>query len=120
LKDDPIITPERVMFHGQVAFAVIAETREQARRAARLARFATAPSMPVIDVDDALVANTSVMADYAFTRGDVTDEISRSPREIAGEFRIGGQEHFYLEGQVALATPGEDGDVHVYSSTQHP
>ena len=47
----------------------------------------------------------------------------RSPRRrcrSAGTFHIGGQEHFYLEGQVALAVPGEDGAVLVYSSTQHP
>ncbi|HZP18754.1 MAG TPA: xanthine dehydrogenase molybdopterin binding subunit [Bauldia sp.] len=120
IRDDPAITGERVMFHGQVAFAVVAETRDQARRAARLGKFATAPAMPVIDVDDALVAGTSVLPDYAFTRGDPADEISRSPKEITGEFRMGGQEHFYLEGQVALAVPGEDGDMHIYSSTQHP
>jgi xanthine dehydrogenase large subunit len=34
--------------------------------------------------------------------------------------RIGGQDHFYLEGQIAFAIPGEDGDVLVHSSTQHP
>ena len=118
--DDPIITPERVMFYGQVLFAVVAETRDQARRAARLAKIVSAPGMPVIDVDDALVAGTTVLPDYKFERGDPTDEISRSAKEITGEFRIGGQEHFYLEGQVALAIPGEDGDMVVHSSTQHP
>ncbi len=34
--------------------------------------------------------------------------------------RVGGQDHFYLEGQISLAIPGEDGDVQVFSSTQHP
>jgi xanthine dehydrogenase large subunit len=118
--DDPAIALDRVMFYGQVLFVVLAETRDQARRAARLAKVATAPAMPVIDVDDAGVAGTTVLPDYAFVRGNPAEEIAAAPRDITGEFRIGGQEHFYLEGQVALAVPGEDGDMFVYSSTQHP
>jgi xanthine dehydrogenase large subunit len=120
IHDEPIISPDRVAFYGQVMFAVVAETRDQARRAVKLARMATAPSMPVIDVDDALVANSAVLPDYKFERGDVAEEVDRAPRRISGELRIGGQEHFYLEGQIALAVPGEDGDMTVYSSTQHP
>jgi xanthine dehydrogenase large subunit len=118
--DDPILTAERVNFFGQVLFAVVAETRGAARRAVRLAKIATAPTMPVIDVEDALVAQTTVLPDYVFERGEVTEEIGRAPRQLTGELRVGGQEHFYLEGQVALAIPGEDGDMFVYSSTQHP
>jgi xanthine dehydrogenase large subunit len=118
--DDPVITPDKVSFHGQVAFAVVAETRLQARRAVRLARIATAPTMPIIDVDDALVARATILPDYVFERGKVREEIDRAPRQASGELRVGGQEHFYLEGQVALAVPGEDGDMLVYSSTQHP
>src|SRR5258708_22784750 len=93
--DDPIITPERVMFYGQVLFAVVAETRDQARRAARLAKVVTAPGMPVIDVDDALRAGTMVLPDYAFVRGDPSDEITRSAKEITGDVRIRRQGHFY-------------------------
>lgn len=118
--DDPAITPEKVMFFGQVLFVVLAETRDQARRAVKLARIATAPGMPVIDVDDAIVADSMVLPDYAFVRGDPVAEIGSAPKYITGEFRMGGQEHFYLEGQVALAIPGEDGDVVIHSSTQHP
>ena len=120
VKDDPAIVAERIMFYGQVLFVVVAETRVQARKAAKLAKVTTAPAMPVIDVDDALVAGTTVLADYQFLRGEPGEEITRAPKEITGEFRIGGQEHFYLEGQVALAISGEDGDMLVHSSTQHP
>ena len=60
------------------------------------------------------------MPDYAFINGDAAKAIAAAPLRSAGKIRIGGQEHFYLEGQVALAVPGEDGAVLVYSSTQHP
>jgi xanthine dehydrogenase large subunit len=118
--DDPLIATDQVKFYGQVLFAVVADTRDQARRAARKARISTAPTMPTIDVDDALVADTKVLPDYVFERGEPGEEMIRAPKQITGEFRIGGQEHFYLEGQVALAIPGEDGDMFVHSSTQHP
>ncbi len=118
--DDALIAESQIMFYGQVLFVVVAETRLAARRAARLARIATAPTMPAIDVDDAIVAGTTVLDDYKFERGEPIEELERSPRRIIGEFRLGGQEHFYLEGQVALAIPGEDGDMVVHSSTQHP
>jgi xanthine dehydrogenase large subunit len=120
LGDDPLIADGEVMFHGQVLYVVVAETRDQARRAARLAKMHIAPVMPVIDVDDALVAETTVMPDYAFERGDPEEERRRAAKQVSGEFRVGGQEHFYLEGQAALAIPGEDGDLLVHSSTQHP
>ncbi len=120
LGDDPLITKDQVAFFGQVAFAVVADTRLQARKAVRLAKIGTSPGLPVIDVDDAIVQNAMVLPDYAFTRGEPDEETSRAPRQVVGEFRIGGQEHFYLEGQVAMAIPGEDGDMLVYSSTQHP
>jgi xanthine dehydrogenase large subunit len=38
---------------------------------------------------------------------------------VEGEFEVGGQEHFYLEGQIAAAIPQEDG-MHIIASTQHP
>ena len=53
-------------------------------------------------------------------RGDAQTAIARAPHRLNGELRVGGQDHFYLEGQIALAIPGEDGDVIVHSSTQHP
>ncbi len=118
--DDALIAESQIMFYGQVLFVVVAETRDQARRAARLARISTAPTMPAIDVDDAIVAGTTVLDDYKFERGEPGDELERSPKRVTGEFRLGGQEHFYLEGQVALAIPGEDGDMFVHASTQHP
>ena len=61
-----------------------------------------------------------MLPDYEFVHGDATRAISAAPRKLSGQLAIGGQEHFYLEGQVALAIPGEDGDMHLHSSTQHP
>ena len=119
--DDPIFADGEIQFHGQVVFAVVAETRDAARRAARLAIIEIAQETPAVTVEDALKeANPDLLAPYAFKKGAVTTTINSSPHKISGVFDIGGQEHFYLEGQVALAFPGEKGTMLVYSSTQHP
>jgi xanthine dehydrogenase large subunit len=118
--DDPVLAPGRIDFHGQVVFAVVAETRDQARRAARCAVIEVEPEQPAVTVEDAIVADTDILPPYQFLRGDVAAAISESPRRFEESFRIGGQEHFYLEGQVALAVPQEGGEMLVYSSTQHP
>ena len=118
--DDPVLAPGRIDFHGQVVFAVVAETRDQARRAARSAVIEVEPEPPAVTVEDAIAADTDILPPYEFLRGDIAGALTESPRRFVESFRIGGQEHFYLEGQVALAVPQEGGEMLVYSSTQHP
>jgi xanthine dehydrogenase large subunit len=118
--DDPVFVDSNIEFHGQVVFAIVAQTREQARKAARLAKVEAAVGTPRISVDDALAAETRILPDYTFRKDDSAAALAASPQRLTGKLRIGGQEHFYLEGQVSLAIPGEDGDMLVYCSTQHP
>lgn len=119
--DDPILADREIVFHGQVIFAVVAETRDAARRAAGLANIEVVPETPAVTIEDALAQGTEdVLPPYAFHRGEPLKAISASPCTLADSIMIGGQEHFYLEGQVALAIPEEDGGMTVYSSTQHP
>jgi len=118
--DDPVFANDKVEFHGQVLFAVIAETQEAARRAARLAKVEYEDLTPVLTVDEALRDKLFVLPKHVMKRGDAPTAIERAPHYLKGGFRHGGQEHFYLEGQVSLALPAEDGDVIVHCSTQHP
>jgi xanthine dehydrogenase large subunit len=119
--DDPILARNEISFHGQVIFAVVAETRDIARRAAHLAKIEIAAGKPAVTVDDAVAMNTSdVLPPYEFRRGDAKAALKSSINHIEESFLVGGQEHFYLEGQVALAVPEERGGMTVYSSTQHP
>ena len=120
LHDDPIFVEGRIDFHGQVVFAVVAQTREQARRAAKLARVEAAVGTHCVSVDDALAADSHILPEYTFRKDDSAAALSESVYRVKGRLRIGGQEHFYLEGQVSLAVPGEDGDMTIYTSTQHP
>ncbi len=115
--DDPALAGEEIRFHGQVVFVVVAKTREQARRASRKAKFTTEAVVPVVDVSE---ATDTVLPEYAFVQGDPDQAVASAPLTFSDTFRIGGQEHFYLESQIALAVPGEAGEMYVHSSTQHP
>ncbi|MCF3933563.1 xanthine dehydrogenase molybdopterin binding subunit [Acuticoccus sp. M5D2P5] len=109
-----------VAYHGQPLFAVVAETRRSARLAAECAVIEAVEETPVITIEDAIAAGDAVDAPYRMARGDAAAAIAAAPHRLAGRIEIGGQEHFSLEGQIAIATPGEDDDMHVVSSTQHP
>lgn len=119
--DDPVFAEKTVEFHGQPIFAVIAETRDAARRAAALAMVEYKAKCHVIDVADALdVDYPHVTEPLKLERGDVAAAMAGAPHRIKATQRVGGQDHFYLEGHIAFAFPGEDDEVTVYSSTQHP
>ena len=120
LGGDPVLADSEVLFHGQVVFAVAATSRRDARRAARLARIDVEEVAPAVDVDAGIRSGRQVLPPYEFRRGAPRDAIAASPRIHEGSVRIGGQEHFYLEGQAALAIPGEAGEMFLHSSTQHP
>ena len=121
LGDDPIFAKVEIAFHGQVVFAVVAETRDAARRATLLAKIEVAPETPAVSVDDAVsMATPDILPSYAFKRGDAAKVVAASPHQISDSFMLGGQEHFYLEGQVSLAIPEEHGGMTIHCSTQHP
>ncbi|MCY3980960.1 MAG: xanthine dehydrogenase molybdopterin binding subunit, partial [Alphaproteobacteria bacterium] len=115
--DDPVFADRTVSFHGQPIFAVIAGTRAEARHAARLARVAYEPRQAVIGTEDAV---ETVSEPLTLARGNVEAALAAAPRRLQGTLRVGGQDHFYLEGHIAFALPGEDDEVRVVSSTQHP
>ncbi len=119
-KDEPLFATEEILYFGQPLFAVVAETRDAARRAAKLAKIDIAEAKPALSVDDALASGGRVLPDYDFGRGDVEAALAAAPHRLEAKFAIGGQEHFYLEGQVSMAAPGEGREMSVYASTQDP
>ncbi len=120
LDDDPIFADGLVEYIGQSMFAVAAATVEAARRAAQLAVVEYEELEPVLSVDRALEEESYVLPTMKMARGDAAKAIAEAPHRLEGQFRIGGQDQFYLEGHIAFALPKEDGDMLVYSSSQHP
>jgi xanthine dehydrogenase large subunit len=121
MHDEPVFAENVVLFHGQPIFAVAARTRDAARRACQLAEISYEDLPMVLDVAAARAAGGAVVTEpLTLQRGDQAAAIAAAPRRLSGTMTAGGQDHFYLEGQIALAMPGEDSDVLVHSSTQHP
>ena len=120
LGDEPLLADTLVEYMGQPIFAVAAETRDQARRAARLAEIGYDPLEPVLDIAAARPDGKLVFSPLKLHRGEPDSAIAKARHRLSGRLIVGGQEHFYLESQAAMATPGEDGDVTIFSSTQHP
>jgi len=120
LHDDPILAAGEIQYLGQPIFLVAAETVDQARRAARLATVEYEELPAILTIEDALARQSFVLPTMTLERGDWRAALAGAPHRLSARFRIGGQEQFYLEGQVAYAVPKEDGDMLVYSSTQHP
>ncbi len=119
-KDDPLFAVDVVEYVGQAMFAVVADTRELARAAARLADISYEDRPAAITIAQAAAANLELETPQRMTLGDASAALARARHRLKGKLVMGGQDHFYLEGQVSLAVPGEDRDMLIHSSTQHP
>lgn len=117
---DPLLAKEYVDYLGQVVLVVAARDPATARRAAAAAIIDYQPLDAVLDVEQALAGQHYVDQPHSHRRGDAESGLARAEFRLQGQLQIGGQEHFYLETQVASVVPGEDGSMQVYASTQHP
>jgi xanthine dehydrogenase large subunit len=120
LHDDPIFAETLVQYVGQPLFAVAASSYTAARKAAGAARVEYEPLEAILDVRAALAAQSYVLPTERLLRGRPHEMLQQTPHRLRGSVSIGGQDHFYLEGQIAIATPQEDGAMLIHSSTQHP
>ena len=116
---DPLLS-STISFMGQALFAVAASSHKLAQQAVMLASIEYDEQPAALSLDDAIENKHYVRPPHRMHRGDADAAIANAPYRIQGSVRNGGQEHFYLEGQVALAIPGEAGSVTVHSSNQNP
>ncbi|MCF7747175.1 xanthine dehydrogenase molybdopterin binding subunit [Sulfitobacter sp. M39] len=119
--DEPLLATDAVHYAGQPVFMVIATTHLAARHAARLGAVDITPTAPILTIEEALAADARFEdGPRIYQKGDAAAALTTAPQNLSGTINIGGQEHFYLEGQAALALPQDNGDMVVHSSTQHP
>ncbi len=118
--DDRLLADGEVLYVGQPIFLVAATSAKAARIAAKLGKIEYAPRPHIVTIAEALEAGAHIEATQHMGRGDVPATLVAAPRRLQGSLEMGGQDHFYLEGQISIATPGEGRRVHVLASTQHP
>jgi xanthine dehydrogenase large subunit len=118
---EELLSTGEILYCGMPLFLVVAASHGAARRAARLGEVACEERPPILSIDEALAANWRFEeGPRIYEKGDAEAAIAAAPRLVEGRIEIGGQEHFYLEGQAALALPQEGGDMIVHASSQHP
>ena len=119
--DEPLLATDAVHYAGQPLFMVIATSHLAARHAARLGQIDIEKTDPILTIEQALAANSRFEdGPRIYQKGDAATALDQAAQTLTGTINIGGQEHFYLEGQAALALPQDNGDMVVHSSTQHP
>ena len=118
--DEPIFALDTVQHVGQVVGLVVADSVMQARRGARAVQLDISALPAILSIEQALASQSYVLPPVFVKRGDAARALSRAPFTLSGTLEVGGQEHFYLEGQIAYALPQEQNQWLVYSSTQHP
>jgi xanthine dehydrogenase large subunit len=118
--DEPILAMDTVEHIGQVVALVVADSMNLARRAARKVGLTITPLPAILTIKEAIAAKSWVLPPVVVKSGDAGAALAWARHSLSGELAVGGQEHFYLEGQVAYAVPGEQRSMVVHSSTQHP
>ena len=117
---DPLLAEGEVNFVGQTIFAVAATSYEAAHRAVSLAEIEYEPLTPIFDVKEAFDKEEFVMKPHRFGRGDLASSMASARNRVESKVYINGQEHLYLEGQIGMALPCEEGGAQVFVSSQHP
>jgi xanthine dehydrogenase large subunit len=120
IHDDPILADGLVQFVGQPIFAAVATSFTAARKAVGMASIEYEPLPAVLDVATGKSQQSWVLPPMQLRRGDAEQALKSAARKMQGHFSVGGQEQFYLEGQISYVAPKEDGCFHLWCSTQHP
>ena len=118
--DEPFLAAGQLYSYGQSICVVVGESVEACRQGAAKVVLDIEASEPVLSVQDAIAKNSFQGETARISRGDAVQALAAAPLKISGELETGGQDHFYLESQIAQVTPLEDGCYQVESSTQHP
>ncbi|WP_256077408.1 xanthine dehydrogenase molybdopterin binding subunit [Massilia sp. YIM B04103] len=120
IHDDPILAEEKVEYVGQPIFIVVADSHDNARRAARKAEVQYEELPAILTPEAARDAQSFVVPPMRLARGNAQQALEASPHRVKGKLHVGGQEQFYLEGQISYAIPKEGDGMLVLCSTQHP
>lgn len=117
---DPLLTDSEISFHGQAIFAVAAKDYVSAKRAVQMASIEYKEKQPLLNLQEAIDKAIYVRPPHGMHRGDAQKAIENAPHQISGQLEIGGQDHLYLEGQISIAIPEEQGGITIISSNQNP
>ena len=120
IKDEHVLVEDIATFIGDPIVLIAAESKTAIKAAKRAIKLQMEELEPVFTIEQAIEKDTFIGFKRIIAQGDAAAAYQTSPHRLEGSLTIGGQEHFYLESQVAICYPGEYGQMTVHSSTQHP
>jgi len=119
-QDQPLLAEKEVNFVGEPVAIVAGETKRAVSQALALIAVDYQVLPALLSITAAKKVQSFIGSHRKIERGDVESTLKNSPCRLEGQLVIRGQDHFYLESQVALAYPKEEGQIEVHSSAQHP
>uniref|UniRef100_A0A8C5SZC2 xanthine dehydrogenase n=1 Tax=Laticauda laticaudata TaxID=8630 RepID=A0A8C5SZC2_LATLA len=118
--DETIFAKDIVTCVGHIIGAVLADTQEHSRRAAKAVKILYEELTPIITIQEAIEKESFFKTDRKIEKGNIKKGFEEADHIVEGEMHIGGQEHFYLETHCTIAVPkGEDGEMELFVSTQN-
>ena len=117
---DLLLAGDTINYIGQPLFAVAARSLRAAKKACALAEIEYEALDATLTPQKAYELSDFVLPTHEIRKGDYDAAIASAALSIDSELYIKGQEHFYIEGQISVAIPTEDGAVKIFSSSQHP
>jgi xanthine dehydrogenase large subunit len=120
VKDEDLLVEKIAPFLGAPIVLIAAETQQALAAAKKAVKIDVEPLPPIFTIDEAIAAENFLGPQRVIQRGDLASAFAGAKNILEGSLTTGGQEHFYLESQIALAYPGEGGTMTIHSSTQHP
>jgi CO/xanthine dehydrogenase Mo-binding subunit len=135
--DRPVIATGTVNYHGEPVAAVVADTLDQARAAARAVMVEYRELPGVYDLDAALTPGARLVQDPSirsderrhdsnvletalYTWGEDEETAMRTAAVVAHRYVFPMVTHFPIEPGGTIAVPTEGGGLEVYSPVQHP
>ena len=118
--DELCLAEKEVNCIGQAIFLIAGESEEICREAEKRIRIQYKPLEAILTIEEAMAKNNLMGPERKIERGNIEQSLKSAEHKISGTLKTGAQEHWYLETQAALCIPGEDREMKVYSSTQHP
>ncbi len=118
--DQPLLAEEETSYFGEPVLVLAATSREALAEAKRLplCEFEQLPAL--LSLEQAIKEGAFLDNKQVIERGDIDAGFKEAEYIIEGVYENGGQEHFYLESQVAIAYPVDGDEIDILSSTQNP
>ncbi|KAI8796511.1 xanthine dehydrogenase, partial [Biomphalaria glabrata] len=118
---EEVFASKEISYAGQAIGLILAETPSIATEAAKKVKVSYSNVQDaVLDIQDAIAKSMFYPERKEETIiGNPEDALKESDVVVSGEIKEGTQYYFYLENQVSIAVPTEDG-IDLYPSTQWP